>query len=137
MVVASGCSASSTDVVPEPLLQVVNQDGWVFMTQHRQPSAAMEALFTGQVDADEAGCLRLVSADDATVVWPVGYTLDTSGDTPAVLDADGAPVGELGDEFVLAGGEVQTLPSAMGFTDEDRERSEACPGRYWIVNDES
>lgn len=128
VVIVTGCA-------PEHLLDITIQDDLIFLTQNRRPSAAMEALFTGPVVADDAGCLRLASEEGPTVVWPEGYTLDTSGDVPRVLDEDGAPAGAFNEELVLAGGEVPTLRTSMGFTDEDRERAEACPGRYWLVND--
>lgn len=134
MMIVAGCTSSSTNLVHEPLLQVSVRDGLVFMTQNHRTLAGMEALFVGPVRVDDDGCIRLGSEDDATVVWPVGYTLDTSGDVVGVLDEQGDLVGQLGGEFELAGGEVDVLPAAMGFTDEDRERARACPGRYWIVN---
>lgn len=131
----AGCNRSVTELPPEHLLKVTMQDGLLVLTQSRRPSAAMEALFTGPVVADGLGCLRLASEEGATVVWPEGYTLETSGDVHRVLDEEGAPAGALGEEFVLGGGEVSALLASMGFTDEDRERAEACPGRYWLVND--
>lgn len=137
MVVTAGCGASSIDVGQEPLLHVTAQDGFVFMTQTRVPSAAMEALFTGSVVADAEGCLRLASQGGAAVVWPLGYMLDTSVDTPRVLNDEGEVEGVLGGDFVLAGGEVDVLLDAMGFTTEDRAEAEACPGKYWIVNGDS
>lgn len=134
MMIVAGCTSSSTNLVHEPLLQVTERDGMVFMTQNHRTLAGMEALFVGPVRVDGGGCIRLGSEDDATVVWPVDYTLDTSGDAVGVLDEQGNRVGQLGGEFELAGGEVDELPATMGFTDEDRERARACPGRYWIVN---
>lgn len=132
-----GCGGSSTDPALRPLLQSTVHDGFVFLTQNRQPSGAMEALFSGSVIADAVGCFRLNSEEGATVVWPLNYSLDTSGDVPRVLNDEGSEVGMVGQAFVLAGGLVNELPDAMGFTARDRERAQVCPGRYWIVNDES
>lgn len=131
----AGCNGSPTELPLEHLLEITIQDDLIFLTQNHRPSAAMEALFTGPVVADDAGCLRLASEEGATVVWPKGYTLDTSGDAPRVLDEEGASAGALGEEFVFTGGKVPALIASMGFTDKDRERAEACPGRYWLVND--
>lgn len=132
----AGCSGSSTGPVPDALLEVTARDGLVFMTQNVDENDRMEALFRGAVIADAQGCLRLGTADGATAVWPRGYALDASGEVPRVMDERGEPVGALGDTFQLAGGEVEHLLERMGFTDADRERARACPGRYWIVNPE-
>jgi len=116
---------------------MISQNGLTFMTQNVHPDAHMEALFTGDVVADGEGCLRTAAPDEHVVVWPAGYTLDTSGTDAVVMDDAGSVVGTLGGAFSLAGGEVPVLLESMGFTDADRTRSEACPGPYWIVNDES
>lgn len=129
-----GCSGSSTGPVPEVLLEVTALDGLVFMIQNVDENDRMEALFRGPVVVDARGCLRLGTPNGATAVWPRGYELDLSGEVRRVLDARGEPVGHLGDAFELAGGEVERLHERMGFTDADREKARACPGRYWIVN---
>ncbi|MGD2070555.1 MAG: hypothetical protein PVI57_17915 [Gemmatimonadota bacterium] len=132
-----GCSGPSTGPVPDALLEVVARHGLVFMTQNVDENDRMEALFRGPVVVDTQGCLRLGRPDGATAVWPRGYALETSGDVARVMDERGEPVGWLGDDFELAGGEVEGLHDRMGFTDADRERARTCPGRYWIVNPRS
>ena len=137
LIAAVACGGSPAELEVDPLLQVSTRGDLVFMTQRRDPSPGMEALFTGPVVADDAGCLRTGSADGAAVVWPLEWGLDVSGDVPRVVDEGGAVVGALGDEFVFAGGQVDVLLESMGFTDQDRAAAEVCPGPYWIVNDES
>lgn len=133
---AGACSSTSPAEVDLPVtLQIVEDAGVVFMTQNVIPTATMAALFEGRVIADEDGCLRLDSADGHTVVWPHGYELTGGIDQVRILDRDGEPVGAVGGEFTLGGGEVTELLEAMGFTAEDRARAEErCPGRYWIVS---
>lgn len=133
---AGACSSTSpTGIDPEPTLEIVEDAGVVLMTQNVIPTATMEALFEGRVVADEDGCLRLDSADGHTVVWPHGYGLSGGIGQVRILDRDGEPVGTVGGEFSLGGGEVTELLEAMGFTADDRARAEErCPGRYWIVS---
>lgn len=135
-VVLLGCSPSSTDLIPEPVLNVTTQDQLVFYTQNRVPDAVMDALFTGTIHADDDGCLRPgpESQSTFTFVWPKSYGLDTSGGSAVVMDDQGETVGALGEEFTLGGGEVVELLDSMGFTEEDRAAAEACPGRFWIVS---
>lgn len=115
-------------------LDVVRVAGVVFMTQDVVHDVTMDALFEGDVVADEAGCLRLQSADAATVVWPQGLTAVPAEGRIEVRDAKGQSIGRIGGGFSLAGGEVSTLSDAMGFTAADRSVAAAeCPGNYWIV----
>lgn len=103
----------------------------VFFTQSEVPDAHMDALFEGPVVRDEAGCLRLSSADGATVVWPTGFTLDDGG---LVRDAEGQVIGRIGSSFQIPGGEVPILHDGLAVSDEVRSRAEThCPGRYWIA----
>ena len=95
----------------------------------------MSALFEGTVVVDGAGCIRLSGPDDATVIWPHGFTAELTIEGVEIHDRSDHPVGRLGDHFSLGGGEVETLHAGMGFTEEDRElASRHCPGRYWIVS---
>lgn len=108
----------------------------VFLTMRITPTEHMEALFEGAVVSDEAGCLRLDSPDAATVVWPRHWAMELQGNTIRILNADGQFVASIGDGFSLPGGEVQTLPATMGFTEDDRQlAANQCPGRYWIVGE--
>ena len=110
--------------------------GVVFLAMRVVPTEHMDALSEERVLVDAQGCLRLDTADRHTVVWPHGWRFDGAGDETRILDEDGALAGQVGEEFSLAGGEVTSLPDAMGFTDSDRELAAAhCPGRYWIVAD--
>ncbi len=124
---------------PEPALDgdtiAVRIDaGIVFLRMRITPDAHMDALFEGRVVADDQGCLRLDSVDRHTVVWPAGYDFTAADGAVRILDADGSPVGVVGDAFRFGGGEVTSLHDGLGFTRADRELAEAhCPGRYWIV----
>lgn len=134
---AGGCS-SLTDLDPLSIgadtIEARIGAGIVFISMKISPDASMSALFEGPVLADEDGCLRLDSPDAHTVVWPKGYDFDVAGGTIRILDAEGAVVGRVGEDFSLGGGEVTSLHEGLGFTDADRELAEThCPGRYWIV----
>ena len=130
----AGCGDGTIVASPDPMLEVLTKDGVVLFTQNRVPDVTMDALFEGPVVQDAAGCLRLASADGATVVWPLGYTADVGGSSIEIRAADGALVGTVGEAFTSGGGEVEALTEAMGFTDADRHAAEVCPGRYWIAS---
>lgn len=132
--VTAGC-ASPQDSSPFDPLLFQERTGVVFVTQNVVPAAVMEALFEGPVVADPAGCLRLDSPDNATVVWPKGFTITENGSRMVVHDATGRAIGTIGESFRLGGGEVQSLDGSS-VSAADRERATAhCPGRYWIVGD--
>lgn len=115
-------------------LQVRHEQGVLLLTQNVVQEVTMDALYEGTVTADADGCLRLDGPSPVTVVWPMGYSLEREGGELRITDASGAPVGVLGGDFSLAGGEVAELLDAMGFTAEDRALAEArCPGDYWVV----
>ena len=112
------------------------EDDVVFVTQSVVPDAVMQALFEGRVVRDEAGCLRLDSVDDATVVWPKDHRLDRRNGGFAVLDPAGRVIGLIGGAFRLGGGEVPTLHDGILVSAADRERAQSrCPGRFWIVGE--
>lgn len=139
-----GCeSATDADLVTYDLelhadnLAVREADGVLLFTQEIEPGVAMDADYQGQVTADENGCMRLSSTGeyDVTAVWPMGYDLSRTGETLTVVNDKGTMVGELGDTFAFAGGEVMELTDAAGFTSADQAlAAEQCPGRYWIVS---
>lgn len=136
-VTLSGCespTAAEEELIVADALQARLSGELVFLAMRITPAAHMDALFEGAVVSDEAGCLRLDSSDAATVVWPRYWSLERRDDTVRILDADGHFVASLGERLSLPGGEVETLPAAMGFTEADRELAgNRCPGRYWIV----
>lgn len=135
MMVLAACSDPLSTVSTSPNLQVLSADGVKLITQNLVPAAAMDALFEGSVVADEQGCIRLDAEDDATVIWPHGFTLQSTTEGLVIQDESGGSAGRLGDDFSLPGGEVTSLTDAMGFTDADRSLAEQhCPGRYWIVS---
>ncbi len=95
----------------------------------------MEALFQGRVILDQAGCIRLDSAEGSTVVWPYGATLQQSGLELRVRAADGREIGRLGGSFRFGGGHVPTLHT-FALAPEDRELAQlSCPGDFWIVGE--
>lgn len=121
------------DETPEPALAVEDRGEIVFLTQNVVPLVAMDALYEGRVVVDDEGCLRLDTPTASTVVWPRDYDVEARDDGFVVVNGEGAEVGTVGGAFSLAGGEVNELSDAMGFTSEDRARAaERCPGRYWI-----
>lgn len=142
LAIAATLSACESPTDPAPDLFVADalearlSGELAFLAMRITPDAHMDALFEGAVEEDDAGCLRLDSPDDATVVWPRGWGYDRQGATVRILNADGQLVARIGEQMSLGGGEVDTLPAAMGFTQADRDLAENhCPGRYWIVSD--
>lgn len=106
----------------------------LFLTQNAVPDATMDALFEGRVSLDGAGCLRLDLDGEHTVVWPTGYTLESTDRGLAVRDGEGRVVGHVAGSFRLSGGEVQALHDGIGMDRGEKAEAEIrCPGRYWIV----
>lgn len=118
-------------------LTVTGIDGYLMLTQNATASVYPEALFQGELAADEAGCLKLQPSEGGqkvTALWPEGYELRDASTSPRIVNAAGESVGTLGESFEFGGGEVHELPEALGFTDADRELAgERCPGLYWLV----
>jgi hypothetical protein len=133
VVLLAACSSTGDDAPLDPL-RFLQLTGVVFITQDVVQDVVMDALFQGRVITDAAGCLRLDSPDPATVIWPKGFTIVSSGDTLHIRDASGRDIGQIGGSFRLGGGEVQTLHDGIGVSAADRQRAQTqCPGRYWIV----
>lgn len=106
----------------------------VFVARTAEPSVYMEALFSGVIAVDAAGCLRMEGLSAHTPIWPRGYRLDITSGGGAVRRADGSIVGAIGGSFRFGGGEVQTLEQ-VELSPADRERvTSTCPGQYWIVS---
>ena len=117
---------------PAGLQQRSDSDRVLFITQNEVPNAVMEALFVGRVTVDHEGCVRLASADPATVIWPHQFTLDGT----TVRDHYGAAIGHIGGEFRLGGGEIGSLHSGIKLSSADRALAlDRCPGRFWIVGE--
>lgn len=106
----------------------------LFIARTAEPSGYMEALFSGVITVDAAGCLRMEGLEAHTPIWPRGYRLEVRGSGGVVRSGDGSIVGTIGGHFRLGGGEVQTL-EWVALAPADRERVlSTCPGRYWIVS---
>ena len=106
----------------------------VFIARTAEPSGYMEALFSGVITVDAAGCLRMAGLEGHTPIWPRGYRLEVTAGSGVVRRGSGAVVGKIGSHFRLGGGEVQTL-EWVALSAADRERvTSTCPGRYWIVS---
>jgi hypothetical protein len=110
-----------------------DDDDILFLVQTVVPDVVMDALFVGRVVVDPAGCVRLDSVDDATVVWPKAFALDARDGALRVLNAQQQEAGRIGGTFRLAGGEVPFL-HGQSVSAADRARAATrCPGRYWMV----
>ena len=106
----------------------------VFIARTAEPSGYMEALFSGVITVDPAGCLRMEGLERHSPIWPKGYELEVTNGSAVVRRGDGSIVGTIGGEFVLGGGEVHTLGQvALSLRDRQRATS-SCPGQYWIVS---
>ncbi|HEX2078426.1 MAG TPA: hypothetical protein VHG08_11975 [Longimicrobium sp.] len=109
-----------------------NPEGIVFLAE-TEAGNDMDALFEGRVIRDQAGCLRLQSAQPSTVIWPAGSRLESRGGALFVIARDGRALTKIGAETRLGGGHVPSHAYAE-LTPRDRELAETrCPGEYWIV----
>lgn len=116
--------------------ELAEREGVIFLTQSTTPTVVMEALFEGRIELDAAGCVRLVSEEPATVVWPKDFTLVERNGSLLVRDPDGRDIGRLGGNFRLGGGFVNELHSGINLSSADRQRAGGtCPGSFWIVGD--
>ena len=132
---AAGCSTQSTEPT-EDFRTGVTRDPLVLLTAAVEAREVMEALYTGRVVADSAGCLRLDSPEPATVVWPKGFSLGSSIEGPIVRNAAGVEIGRVGAPFEFGGGYVNSLEGIAAISVETRRVArERCPGQYWIVGD--
>lgn len=135
LMVVLACGPSDPVMPLGANLQLSTTGGVKFLTQTSEQATHMEALFTGGLTVDDNGCIRLDSPDDATVIWPRGYSLHLAGGVHLVRDGAGRAVGLLDGDFSLGGGEVARLHSGMGFTQADESFvAHHCPGRYWIAS---
>jgi hypothetical protein len=127
-------AACGGDSGPEPnLTGSENPEATVFLTESELPAGYMDALFQGRVVRDEQGCLRLESAQPATVIWPVGSTLESRDGALYVKDGAGRELAKIGAVASFGGGYV---PSAEYASLSARDRSLAqtrCPGQYWLA----
>ena len=134
-IVLTACGGASQLTGPSPLTGAPG-GSVIFLTHSADQNASMSALFEGQIRLDAAGCLRLVSADAGTVIWPKGFTPAGSGGDVVVRDASGRDIGRVGGSFRLGGGFVDSLHAGIPVSSADRQRAAAsCPGTYWIVGD--
>ena len=112
-----------------------NNDGALFITQSAPQAAVMQALYVGAVTR-EGDCYRL-AGDPAghTVVWPHGFRLAGPKKDMVMTDA-GKVIGQIGGEFRLGGGEVETLWEGGPVANPARQAAlTTCPGRYWLVGE--
>ena len=125
-----GCRQSGTE--PAALSSLLKGSQLIFVTRTQEPTAYFDALASGIVAPDSAGCLRI--AGGPTVIWPRGYRLELGTRGAEIIDASGRPVGVLGTGFRLGGGESSTL-DYVALSESDREVLLAkCPGLYWIAS---
>ena len=118
----TACAAPVDQRPPNPL----------FLTQATVPTETMQALFVGRIVIDSAGCVRADAVDNATIVWPKGFSLADG----RVQDATGRPIGTIGGEFRLGGGEIDVLPMNIAGDAALRARVlELCPGKFFLVGD--
>jgi hypothetical protein len=131
----AGC-ADSKEGLPTNTLNSADVSSVVFLVQNADPGAVMDALFSGKISADAAGCLRLSGDDPSTVVWPVGFSVKSEAADLLILDKSGRLVGRVGGSFRLGGGHVPQLHDGIRMSAAARDLAHArCPGQFWIVGD--
>ena len=129
---SAGCQQSATE--PIALSSLLKGNQLIFVTRAQEPAAYFDALASGIIAPDSAGCLRIAGADGPTVIWPRGYRLELVSSGAEIIDAAGHQVGVLRTRFRLGGGELSTLDQ-VALSDADREVLQAkCPGRYWLAS---
>jgi hypothetical protein len=68
--------------------------------------ACMDALLTGRLVADEDTGVAIRAADGSrvVVVWPHGWAAIDQGDARVVVNDQGDPVAQVGDQVAIGGG---------------------------------
>jgi hypothetical protein len=113
-----------------------NPDATVFLAQKSPPQGVMEALYTGTVNRDAQGCLRVDGEGGAVVIWPYGFRLASRAGALHVENAEGRSIGQIGGEFRMGGGFVPASHADALLSATDRARAAACPSEsYWIVGE--
>jgi hypothetical protein len=110
-----------------------NPEATVFLAESELPGAYMDALFQGRVVRDEQGCLRLESAQPATVIWPLGSTLESRDGALYVKDGAGRELAKIGAVGSLGGGYVPSHEYASLSAGDRALAQTRCPGEYWLA----
>lgn len=132
LALAAACDSTSID---GPDLNNGPQPATVFLTQEEPQGAFMDALFQGRISLDDEGCLRAESTGGSrpTVIWPAGYTLESSLGALRVKDADGEVVGVVGGAFSIGGGHGRL--EFVDLSPAERALAETrCPGEVWLAS---
>lgn len=109
---AAGCTGETEPEASEPVVVTVESDWSMFP----------EALVSGDLSVDDAGCVRL---GDRLVVWPSGTEWDTSAE--ALVFADGATASlKEGDSFEGGGGSLPMRIWREGLDPDEKTALEAC-----------
>ncbi len=123
----AACEPTPVDTGPDAAL--------LFLVQRAPPAAAMDALYQGRVEVDQAGCFRLSDEPDRhTVVWPFGFGLARDDVSLVILDDHGREAARVGHLLRLGGGEAADL-AAIDVLAPDMLSAALtrCPGRFWIA----
>jgi hypothetical protein len=91
----AGCAPAATTAAPK----VTH-----FPVQLEREEVLLTGLLQGTLGVREG----YLAVDEKVILWPYGFTLDTSGDAPRVLDESGSEVGGPGDTVRLGGGFIGT-----------------------------
>jgi hypothetical protein len=110
-----------------------NPDATIFLAGSQSPMGVMDARFEGRVLRDAQGCLRLESSQPATVIWPLGSTLESRDGELYVKDAGGRELAMVGGASRFGGGYTANVEAGY-LSSADRQLAETrCPGEYWIA----
>lgn len=110
-----------------------NPDATIFLVESELPGGYMDALFQGRVVRDQEGCLRLESAQPATVIWPLGSTIESRGGELYVRDGAGRHLAKIGAQSRFGGGYVPSHVYANLAARDRRLAESRCPGEYWLA----
>jgi len=116
--------------------------GAFFPKQRPDPIGYPDARGSGRLVVDEAGCLRMKAGEDdlgRVPLGPSGFELDITGGNIRVLDGNGRVAARVGEEVVMAGGDVpREALEGNNVLDERTKRLlfERCPGPYFLASPE-
>jgi hypothetical protein len=97
---AAACASPATTATSTPPPQIEH-----FPVQLEQAATVLTARFEGVLGIRDG---YLAMNGDKVILWPYGFTLDTSGSVPRVLDGEGNEVARYGEKLVLGGGFIPT-----------------------------
>jgi hypothetical protein len=94
-----------------------------FPVQLEPAATVLTALLPGTLGVRDG----YLAVNNDIILWPYGFTLDTSGKVPRVLDGNGNEAARYGEKIVLGGGSIAASWA------EEKVGMDLPDGAYWLT----